>query len=111
MLDPRRGKRPVKIDTRGTRQLLYGEHHIDLVQVEQLIDLGQTHSIGLMIYYYAQHRAQDCDSMMTALWQALNEVEQQGLDILSEYKTGNLALPRLFELAAAINRIRRGEQN
>jgi hypothetical protein len=34
-------------------------------------------------------------------------VEEKGLDILSPWKTGTLALPRLHEVAAAINRIRR----
>jgi hypothetical protein len=42
------------------------------------------------------------------LQQALDDTQQQGLDILSQYKVGNLALPRLHELAAAINRIREG---
>jgi len=57
VLNPARANREVKINTRGVNDLLYGEHHIDLSQVEQLIDIGQTHSIGLMIYYFSQHYA------------------------------------------------------
>ena len=32
--------------------------------------------------------------------------EKEGLDILLPYKSGNLALPRIFEVVAAINRMR-----
>ncbi len=37
------------------------------------------------------------------------DIQHHGLDIFSPYKVGNLALPRLHELAAAINRIREGQ--
>ena len=110
MLDPRRGNRPVKIDTRGKHHLLYGEHQIDLSHLEQLIDTGQTRSIGLLIHYYAQHHAEHHDSLANGLATALADARQHGLDIFSEHKVGNLALPRLHELAAAINRIRVAQQ-
>ena len=108
VLDPARGKREVKIDTKDTQLLLYGEHRIDLTQVEQLVDQAQTRAIGLMIHYFATHYASGNDDLVTGLRQVLVDVEQKGLDCLSPYKLGNLALPRLFELAAAINRIREG---
>jgi predicted ABC-class ATPase len=108
VLNPARGRREVKIDAKDTQLLLYGEHRIDLAQVEQLIDLGQTRSIGLMIHYFAQHYAADCETLVAGLEQVLADAQRHGLDRFSPYKVGNLALPRLFELAAAINRIREG---
>ena len=108
VLDPARGKRDVKIDTKDTHLLLYGEHRIDLAQVEQLIDRGQTRAIGLMIHYFARHYAADCESLVAGLQRVFADIEAKGLDILSPYKVGNLALPRLHEVAAAINRIREG---
>ncbi|MDT8384770.1 MAG: ABC-ATPase domain-containing protein [Gammaproteobacteria bacterium] len=108
VLSPARGNRAVKIDTRDTRELLYGEHRIDLSGVEQLIDSGQTRSIGLMIHYFAQHYAEEGENLLSGLRRVMADAEQQGLDVFSEYKIGNLALPRLHELAAAINRIREG---
>lgn len=109
VLNPARGNRDVKINTRETNDLLYGEHRINLASVEQLIDIGQTRSIGLMIYYFSQHYAADCENLVSGLKQVMADAEQQGLDILSEYKVGDLTLPRLHELAAAINRIREGD--
>jgi hypothetical protein len=36
----------------------------------------------------------------------LREMENKGLDLLSPYKLGCFAMPRIFEAAAAINRMR-----
>ncbi len=109
VLNPARADREVKINTRGVNNLLYGEHDIDLSQVEQLIDIGQTRSIGLMIYYFAQHYAATDNNLVKGLQQVMADAQQYGLDIFSPYKVGDLALPRLYELAAAINRIREGQ--
>lgn len=108
-LDPSKRNRPVKIDIRGLNTLLYGEHQIDLSLVEQLVDFGQTRSIGMMIHYYATHHAKHCTDLIEGLQKTIHDVTHEGLDSLSPYKVGNLALPRLHELAAAINRIREGQ--
>lgn len=105
-LNPRREKKEVSIDARGRDTLLYGEHEIDLSKVEQLVDIGQTRAIGLIIHFYAKNYADTSSSLTEGLARALNEVQEKGLDILSPWKTGTLALPRLHEVAAAINRIR-----
>jgi len=105
-LNPVRGKKEVSIETRGIDTLLYGRHEIDLSKVEQLIDIGQTRAIGLIIHYYAINYADKAGNITEGLKLALKDVEEQGLDILSPWKTGTLALPRLHEVAAAINRMR-----
>ena len=110
-LDASRRSRDVKIDTKELHTLLYGEHRIDLSLVEQLIDIGQTRAIGLMILLYAKRYTRTGETMVTGLQQLMQDVENQGLDIVSPYKVGNLAMPRLYELAAAINRIRDGDWN
>lgn len=109
VLDASRKNRESKIDTRDLRTIHYGEHKIDLSLVEQLIDMGQTRAIGLMIQYYAQRYAAQTGSLIEGLDKVMQDIAQQGLDTISTYKVGNLALPRKHELAAAINRIREGK--
>lgn len=109
VLDASRKNRDVKIDSKDLRTILYGEHRIDLSLVEQLIDFGQTRAIGLMIYYYAQHYAKQTDSLIEGLNKVFDDIYHKGIDVISPYKLGNLAMPRLHELAAAINRIREGK--
>lgn len=112
-LNAARKNRDVKIDTKDKTTILYGEHRIDLSQVEQLIDVGQTRAIGKMIYYYATHysahNGKQTGSMIEGLNKLFEDIEKNGLDIISQHKVGNLAMPRLHELAAAINRIRNGD--
>ncbi len=106
LLDPSRGRREVKIDCRGIDAILYGEQFVDLSRVEQLVDAGQLRAISLLLLRYARRYAESDTPLVEGLRRTLDEAENAGLDILSEYKSGDLCLPRLFELAAAASRIR-----
>jgi predicted ABC-class ATPase len=101
------GRRPVpKISARSLSRLQYGRHVLDLSRVEQIVDKAQTRAIGWLIHYYAQHYAERSASALEGLRAVLVEIEERGLDVLVPWKTGNLAMPRLQELAAALNRMR-----
>ena len=105
-LDASQGKRDAKIDVNQTGQIRYGNHDIDLSKVEQLVNIGQTQTIGWMMLYYAKHFVDNADAMVDNLKCLYERVENLGLDELTPFKMGELALPRIQELAAAINRIR-----
>ncbi len=104
--DASRGKRDVKIDTKGVHTLIYGTTTIDLSGVEQLLDMSQTRAIGDIILYYSKKYAGREQTLRQGLEQLFAELEQHGLDLLSSRKPGNYAMPRIFEVAAAINRMR-----
>jgi predicted ABC-class ATPase len=104
--DPSRGHREVKIEAKGMATLLYGEQTIDLSFLEQLVETGQTRSISRLIHLYALKYMDGSSSLKEGLEKALSEIEEKGLDGLMPYKVGNLSRPRLFEIAAAINRLR-----
>lgn len=100
------GQKDVKFIVREQRLLDYGCKRIDLSRVEQLLDAGQTEAIGRLLDRCRQQDPEQRDGLLASLKQTLKQVEEQGLDILLPWKSGQLALPRLFELAAAANRIR-----
>jgi len=104
--NPSRGKRDVKIDARGRHRILYGTLEIDLDGVSQLVDTGQTRAVGNAIHRYATRYAPGGAALIDGLRRVMDEVEKYGLDILVPVKTGDLACPRLFEAAAAVNRMR-----
>jgi predicted ABC-class ATPase len=104
--DPSRGKREVKIDAKGLRTILYGTTSIDLSYLEQLVDRSQTRAIGLMIHYYAERCLERSPSLKEGIELVMRAVREQGLDCLLPYTVGNLAMPRVFELNGAINRMR-----
>jgi len=45
-------------------------------------------------------------NLREGLIRVMEDVVERGFDILLPYKVGNLALPRLYEVAGAINRMR-----
>lgn len=104
--DASRGRKEVRIDVKGLHGMLYGETFVELSALEQLLDRGQTRCIGLIVYYYAQHYRGTSKNLTDGLRQVMQEVKEKGLDILQPCKAGNLALPRVFEVAGAINRMR-----
>ena len=104
--DPQRGKREVKIDAKGLKKIVYGRTVIDLAQVSQVVDEGQTHAIGDLIHYCATHYFQGKLPLAEGLKRAITDIEEKGMDIISPFQRGDIARPRIFELAAAINRMR-----
>jgi predicted ABC-class ATPase len=104
--DPSRGRKEVKIEAKGLRTILYGRTAIDLSYLEQLVDTSQTRSIGLFIHYYAQHYVHEGLPLWDALERCFQDLEGKGLDMLLPYRVGNLARPRIYEVAGAINRMR-----
>jgi predicted ABC-class ATPase len=104
--DPRRGRREVKIEAKGKRNILYGTTNIDLSSLEQLVDRSQTRAIGLMIHYYAEHYVNRNRPLKEGMELVMRDIEEKGLDCLPPYLVGDLAMPRPFELAGAINRMR-----
>jgi hypothetical protein len=104
--DPSRGRREVKIDAKGLRTILYGRTAIDLSCLEQLVDKSQTRGIGLFIHYYAEHYIHEGLPLREGLERCFQDLEEKGLDMLLPYRVGNLARPRIFEVAGATNRMR-----
>ncbi len=105
-LDAGRGKRDVKIDIKGLHTILYGTNTLDLSGVEQVVDSSQTRSIGDIILYYSRQYAGGEQRLRRGLERVFADLEQQGFDLLSPRKLGSYAMPRIFEVAAAINRLR-----
>lgn len=104
--DPRRGKRGVKIDAKGLATILFGRTTIDLTCLEQLVDVSQTRAVGLLIHYYGERHLDQTVDLCEGLQRVFRDLDEKGLDVLAPHKVGNLALPRIFEAAGAINRMR-----
>jgi predicted ABC-class ATPase len=105
-LDPACARRRFKIQAFALRGLRYGDAEIDLSGVEQLVNPGQVRAIGYLIRDYVTRIAPHQTDLMAGLREAMRDAEELGLDALQEYISGDLAMPRLHEFAAALNRFR-----
>ena len=109
--DPSRGRRDVKIDAKTIDLIHFGNSAIDLRGVEQLVDRSQTRAVGNAIHLAIERFAKDGATLREIIAQLEAFFDARGLDELdpfhrSEQHPGNLARPRGFEIAAAINRLR-----
>jgi len=103
---PRRdGKRRNKTRARGTDELGFGSFSIDLGAVEQLVEPAQTRAIADALIWLARHAPDGEIGLAAALDQLQEALNEGGLDALGG-RSGALALPRRFEVAAALNRLR-----
>ncbi len=103
--DASKGRREVSIKALGVRGLLYGRSEVDLSGLEQLAEEGQTRALGGLIHLLGQRMSRGGE-MTAGLEELLAEVRESGLDLLSPWPVGDLALPRLLEAVQAVNRMR-----
>lgn len=109
-----------KIKQRGMEQVQYGTETIDLSLLDQLVEVGQTCTITNIITYlesqvleYERDRKQlTLRQMLEEIyykWSSATDIGYNGLDEVNGFKhfpTGDCSMPRIFEVAAALNRLR-----
>lgn len=105
-IDPSRGRREVKLKVRDVDEVAFGKEDIDLTAVEQIIDSGQLRAIASAIVYAKENYLDRKRTIPEILERVMSDIEVKGLDILTEFPQGDLALFRRFEFAAALNRLR-----
>ncbi len=93
------------IYTSEVHRLTFGGDIIDLTDLEQLIELSQTKAIGYALDY-ARKYMDEKTSLKEIVAQVMKDIEENGLDILSDKISGNFAWFRGLELAFAFNRLR-----
>jgi predicted ABC-class ATPase len=105
-IDPSRGKRAVKLKVRDVDEVGFGTEDIDLAAVEQIVDSGQLRAIASAIVYGKEKYMDSQRTIPDILNLVMEDIAKKGLDIITDFPQGDLALFRRFELAAALNRLR-----
>ncbi len=100
-----KGDKPPKVKVGDVQTIRMGEETIDLAGVEQLLDESQTRAIAEAILSLTNERLGG-ETLTQVLDRLEAAMDSDGLDALTGPPRGDLARPRRFELAAAINRLR-----
>jgi len=100
--DARRGRKD-KVKSRGLRELLFGEETVDLSSLEQLVDDSQARAIGVLMKELRRAAAEE-RPLAEVLEGVLRDATVEGLYAMDPLP--ELAMPRLYELAGAVNRLR-----
>lgn len=104
-LDPSSGRHDAVVGAEALDKLRFGNHVIDMTAVKQLADLSQTETIGLILYY-AKNRYLDEGRPIREILDLIDrDLSTEGLECLTRDLRGDLARPRRYEIAAALNRL------
>ncbi|HEU5423289.1 MAG TPA: ABC-ATPase domain-containing protein [Nitrolancea sp.] len=99
-----------RVRARGTEEIAYGAEEIDLRAVEQIVDPSQTRAIGaLLAHAVARGHFDGRRTIAEGLARLDADLDRAGLDLLAPQPgehPGDLARPRMLEVAAALNRLR-----
>ncbi|AOY78151.1 ABC-ATPase domain-containing protein [Clostridium formicaceticum] len=101
-------KRGIKIKPRGIHYITYNKTEIDLRDLEQLVDFNQTNSICFILQYIMEKPVKDQTALPEVVEKVYKDIMTKGLDEVSPFRghPGNMALPRRYEIAGALNRFR-----
>jgi len=104
-VDPMSEFRKWRLYTTEINTLHFGQNKIDLTDLEQLVELSQTKAIGFSMLYARKYMNGE-RTLKQVIDLVMADLEENGLDILSEKISGYFAQFRSFELAFTFNRMR-----
>lgn len=105
---PERGGK-IKVSAKGLKNISFGVTNIELALLEQLVDPSQTRAIADFILYMSQNYVNNKTNMVELITKVYQEIVEKGLDVISPFygqHPGDYAMPRVQEVAAAVNRLR-----
>jgi len=104
-IDPSAGRNDFLIEAENVHTLRFGRDKIDLDGIEQLADIDQTRTIGRILYYAKTRYMEEVRPIREILDSIDQDLSSEGLETLSRTLQGDLARPRRYEIAAALNRL------
>jgi predicted ABC-class ATPase len=104
-IDPRNEYDHIRVSATRADELIFGRTAVDLSDVEQIVEKAQTKAIGLAIHVF-RGRMDGTLSIREIVAAVMDRIREEGIDALDPRLTGDIAMFRSMELAAAMNRMR-----
>ncbi len=104
-LEPRNEYGHLRVNAPDPKKLIFGAMKVDLLELEQLVEMTQTKAIGRAILHAKQYMDGE-KTLSVIIKMVMDVIDREGLDILDDRLTGDLAEFRGLEFAAVLNRMR-----
>jgi predicted ABC-class ATPase len=104
-IDAAVGRMDQVIEAIDLSAIQFGRSVIELGGVPQLADRNQTLTIGLLLYYAKLRYMQEGYPLREMLDMIDRDLSSEGLGTIARELRGDLARPRRYEVAAALNRL------
>jgi predicted ABC-class ATPase len=105
-IDASHGRHDAVLAALAIDRLQFGRSTIELPGSAQLADIHQTSTIALVLHYGKQRYLDEGRPIREILDLVDRDLSSEGLECLSREQRGDLARPRRYEIAAALNRLR-----
>ena len=94
----------IKVPTR--KRVLFGTEELDLSALEQIVETAQARAIAQALAYGTGRWIDGQRNVSEALRSLGDEIDREGLDVIDARQIGEYADFRIYELAAALGRLR-----
>ena len=104
-IDPSIGREDLVIEVDDADYLQFGRSIIELEAIKQIADADQARAIGYVLYYAKLRYMDEGYPIREILDLVDRDLSNEGLNALARDLRGDLARPRRYEVAAALNRL------
>ena len=104
-IDPSIGREDLVIGTDDRDYIQFGRSIVDLSEIKQIADADQARAIGFVLYYAKLRYMDEGYPLREILDLVDRDLSNEGLNALARDMRGDLARPRRYEVAAALNRL------
>ncbi len=105
-INPRKKSGKVKIKARGMDTIQFGYENIDLSKIHQISENPQVRLIGDILFYAGKNIFDGETTIEKTMDKIENILDEIGIHEFTPYESGDYAVPRRYEIAAALNRLR-----
>lgn len=104
-INPRNAYGKFAVHAKEVHRLNFGKQVIDLTDLEQLVELSQTKALGFAMAH-AKKYMDGATTLVEIVRQVQKDIDENGIDVISDRISGHFAWFRGLELAFAMNRFR-----
>jgi predicted ABC-class ATPase len=105
-IDARKGRKPVSIKVQTPTRVVFGSEELELAALEQIVEEAQVRAIAQALVQAAAHWIDGKRTIRDALSALMEELQTAGPGVIDPRRPGDYAEFRIFELAAAMGRLR-----
>jgi len=105
-IDAQKGRKPVSIKVQTPTRVLFGSEELELSALEQIVEEAQVRAVAQALIFAAKHWLDGRRTVREALSGLMDEIRAAGLEVIDPRQPGDYAEFRIFELAAALGRLR-----
>jgi predicted ABC-class ATPase len=105
-IDAQKGRTPVSIKVQTPPRVLFGTEELELSALEQIVEEAQVRAVAQALVYAARRWLDGRRTVRESLSGLMDQIGAVGLEVIDSRQPGDYAAFRIFELAAALGRLR-----